>query len=143
MEEQLEKLMLAMLDKQQAKGYDPQNAKCILTLIREFLDEPAENTFKRKTLLTIMFSNILILCANEGVTSEELMNFIQLDFENDNHKTLPSMLNSEYDRKLFEASCAALTGLLANPRIKTHTLDQLSIMAINRASNLIDELNNK
>lgn len=143
MEKLLEKLMFAMLDKQQAKGYDQMNAKCILTLIREYLGEPVENSFKRKTLLTIMFSNILILCANEGVTSEELMNFIQLDFENDINNRLSSRLNAEYDQQLFTASCAAMTGLLANPRIKTHTLDQLSIMAINRAENLIDELNNK
>ena len=116
MEKVLERLMLAMLDKQQAKSYDPMNAKCILTLIREYLCEPVENSFNRKSLLIIMFSNILILCANEGVTSEELMNFIQIDFENDNHKKLPSRLNTEYDNNLFTASCAALTGILSNQK---------------------------
>lgn len=141
MEELLEKLMLAMLDKQQAKGYDPQNAKCILTMIREFLDEPAENTFKRKTLLTIMFSNILILCANEGVTSEELMNFIQLDFENDNHKTLPSRLNLDYDQKLFEASCAAMTGYISSPHTTTSTFEQIADKSVFAAKILIDTLN--
>lgn len=142
MEEILDKLMLAMLDKQQAKGYDHQNAKCILIHIREYLNEHVENSFKRKTLLTIMFSNILILCANEGVTSEELMNFIQLDFENDNHKTLPSKINFEYDHKLFTASCAAMTGILASQSAKDiQNEDVITYMAVNQAKGLLDALN--
>lgn len=140
MEELLNKLMTAMWEQEKhMESY--YNANTIENLAKELNEKPEDAYFEKKTWLLMLLKTVLITGVMAGLKAEDIINFLALDFENDNQKTWPSKINTEYDQQLFTASCAAMTGLLANPRIKTHTLEQLSIMAINRSENLIAELN--
>lgn len=141
MEKQLDNFINAIWEKENTKYslYDPIGItnQCL----SEFKEEPEDSHFKKTALLLIMLKNILISCGKEKVTAAKIIHFFELDFENNNENNIfPSKINTEYDHKLFTASCAAMTGLLANPSVFISPKELVSDSVI-AAKSLIDALN--
>lgn len=136
--EKLQKLMNAIIE-QDANKSETFYLNTIKTNVEEILHVSDDSSCIDNYVFA--FKGILGAAFMTGITADQLFHMATIHTPIDDLEVIPSKINSDYDQKLFYASCAALTGFMARENLKFFSESQITHQSIARAKSLIAALN--
>ena len=136
--EKLQKLMNAIIEQNTSKS-ETLYLNMIKTNIEEILHVSDDSSCTDNYV--IAFKNLLAAAFMDGITADQLFHMATIHTPIDDPEVITSKLNFDYDQKLFEASCAALTGFMSRSDLKFFSESQITNQSIAQAKSLIDALN--
>ena len=138
--EKLQKLMNAIIEQNVNKS-ETFYLNMIKTNIEEILHVSDDSSAIDNYALA--FKSLLAAAFMDGITADQLFHMATIHTPIDDPEIIPSKLNFDYDKKLFEASCAAMTGFMANEDLNIFSVAQITHQSITQAKSLINALNKK
>ena len=136
--EKLQKLMNAIIE-QNANKSETFYLNMIKTHIDEILHVSGDSICTDNYV--IAFKSLLAAAFMNGITADQLFTMATIHSPIDDPEIIPSKLNFDYDQKLFEASCAAMTGFMANEDCNIFDVAGITNQSIIQAKSLIESLN--
>lgn len=136
--EKLQKLMNAIIEQNVNKS-ETFYLNMIKTHVEEILNASDDSCCTDNYL--IAFKGLLAAAFMADITADKLFRFATINTPIDDPEIIPSKLNFDYDKKLFEASCAAMTGFMSNEDLNIFSVAQITHQSITQAKSLIDALN--
>lgn len=135
--EKLQKLMNAIIEQNVNKS-ETFYLNMIKIHIEEILHVSDESSCTDNYV--IAFKSLLAAAFMDGITANQLFHMATIHTPIYDPEIIPSKLNFDYDQKLFEASCAAMTGILSSD-YRNYDKDIITTNSISQAKSLIDALN--
>lgn len=135
--EKLQKLMNAIIEQNTNKS-ETFYLNTIKTNVEEILHVSDDSSCIDNYVFA--FKGILAAAFMTGITADQLFHMATIHTPIDDPEIIPSKLYFDYDQKLFEASCAAMTGVLSNQKCGL-IVGNVATDSINIAKELINQLN--
>lgn len=138
--EKLQKLMNAIIEQDANKNKSETfYLNTIKTNVEEILHVSDDSSCIDNYVFA--FKSLLAAAFMDGITADQLFTMATIHTPIDDHNTLPSRINFDYDQKLFDASCAAMTGFMANEDCNISDVTGITNQSIIQAKSLIEALN--
>ena len=136
--EKLQKLMNAIIEQNTSKS-----ETFYLNMIKTHVDEilHVSDDSSCTDNYVIAFKSLLAAAFMYGITADQLFHMATFHTPIDDSEIIPSKLNFDYDQKLFDASCAAMTGFMANEDCNIFDVTGITNQSIIQAKSLINALN--
>ena len=135
--EKLQKLMNAIIEQNTNKS-----ETFYLNMIKTNIDEILHVSDDSSAIdnYALAFKSLLAAAFMDGITADQLFHMATIHTPIDDPEVIPSKINADYDQKLFEASCAAMTGILSSD-YRNYDKDIITTNSIAQAKSLINALN--